>query len=157
MQQDEELLRSSMTFARRPRGRTRTTSHRDAVAFGENTCVEHCGSVRSCGIHQESFPGVSRRCEEWLQQERELWEAILWVPDLQCTWQVLLQCAGPRCHHLLRTLAPESSQDFAVRHDDGMFKSMRPSCMASQGGPNVAGRIGAPGGKRPQELSALLG
>ena len=56
----------------------------------------------------------------WLQQERELWEAIPCVPDLQCAWQVLLQCAG----HLLGTLAPESSQDYAVRHDDGMFETM---------------------------------
>ena len=23
--------------------------------------------------------------------------------DLQCAWQLMLQCAGPRCHHVLRT------------------------------------------------------
>ena len=26
------------------------------------------------------------------------WEAVTWVPDLQSAWQILLQCAGPRCH-----------------------------------------------------------
>ena len=33
-------------------------------------------------------------------------DAIPSVPDLQCAWQLLLQCAGPRCHHLLRTVPP---------------------------------------------------
>ena len=37
--------------------------------------------------------------EERLAEERKLWDAIPSIPDLQCSWQVLLQCAGPRCHH----------------------------------------------------------
>ena len=77
---------------------------------------------------------IQEVCEERLQRERELWEAVPWVPDLQCAWQVLLQCAGPRCHHLLRTLAPESSQDYAVRHDDGMFETMETLLHGLSGG-----------------------
>ena len=79
--------------------------------------------IKILGTPVGSQEFIQEVCEERLQQERELWEAIPWVPDLQCAWQVLLQCAGPRCHHLLRTLAPESSQDYAVRHD-GMFETM---------------------------------
>ena len=30
-----------------------------------------------------------------LEDEGQLWDAIAWVPDLQCSWQILLQCAGP--------------------------------------------------------------
>ena len=48
-----------------------------------------------------------------LGEERRLWEAIGWVPDLQCAWQILLQCAGPRCHHFVRTLPPSESQSYA--------------------------------------------
>ena len=59
-----------------------------------------------------------------LEEESRLWEAIPSVPDLQCAWQILLQCAGPRCHHLLRTLPPSVSASYATGHaygheDDG--------------------------------------
>ena len=39
-------------------------------------------------------------------------------------WQVLLQCAGPRCHHLFRTLLPDQSNAYATRHDEGMREVM---------------------------------
>ena len=29
--------------------------------------------------------------------------ALSWVPHLQCAWQLVVQCASHRCHHLLRT------------------------------------------------------
>ena len=63
-------------------------------------------------------------CEEWLQSEQELWDAIPSVPDLQCAWQVLVQCAGARCHHLLRTLPPDQSHACATRHDEEMREVM---------------------------------
>ena len=31
--------------------------------------------------------------------EEEFWRTIQWVPDLQCAWQLLVQCAGPHCCH----------------------------------------------------------
>ena len=52
-------------------------------------------------------------------------EAVTWVPDLQCGWQILLQCAGPRCHHILRTLPPSESAEYGQRHDDGMWQAMQ--------------------------------
>ena len=55
-----------------------------------------------------------------LEEERRLWEAIPSVPDLQCAWQILLQCAGPRCHQLLRILPPSVSASYATGHDTGM-------------------------------------
>ena len=51
--------------------------------------------------------------EERLAEERKLWDAIPSIPDLQCSWQVLLQCAGPRCHHLLRTVPPRQCAGYA--------------------------------------------
>ena len=44
------------------------------------------------------------------------------VPDLQCAWQILLQSAGPRCNHLLRTLLPSESSRYARAHDRGMWQ-----------------------------------
>ena len=49
----------------------------------------------------------------YISKEQHLWRAIAWVPDLQCAWQILLQCAGPRCHHCLRTLPPSQSDWYA--------------------------------------------
>ena len=46
------------------------------------------------------------------------------VPDLQSAWQILLQCAGPRCHHFLRTVPPDQSARYAVGHDLGMRRAM---------------------------------
>ena len=60
-----------------------------------------------------------------LEDEAKLWDAISWVPDLQSSWQILLQCAGPRCHHPLRTLPPSQSAHYAAEHDEGMQRTMR--------------------------------
>ena len=60
-----------------------------------------------------------------LEDEAKLWDAISWVPDLQSSWQILLQCASPRCHHLLRTLLPPQFAHYAAEHDEGMQKMMR--------------------------------
>ena len=46
------------------------------------------------------------------------------VHDLQCGWQLLLQCAGPRCHHFLRTVPPSQSRKYAEGHDQGVWEVM---------------------------------
>ena len=50
--------------------------------------------------------------------------AVAWVPDLRCSWQFLLQCVGPRYHHLMRTLPPSQSAECARCHDDGTMRVM---------------------------------
>ena len=44
-------------------------------------------------------------CAERLEEEEKLWHAIHWIPDLQCAWQVLVQCAGHK--------VPSSAKDNA--------------------------------------------
>ena len=68
-------------------------------------------------VGSEAF--VSAFIERRLVDEQKLWDAIPSVPDLQCAWQVLLQCAGPRSHHLLRTVPPSQSGQYA-----GMRRTM---------------------------------
>ena len=53
-------------------------------------------------------------------EEQRLWNAVPTVRDLQAAWQILLQCAGPRCHHVLRTLPKSQSEVCARGHDLGM-------------------------------------
>ena len=34
---------------------------------------------------------------ERLAEEQKLWDVVPFIPELQCSWQVRLQGAGPRC------------------------------------------------------------
>ena len=72
-----------------------------------NQVIRHVASWgKNIGDTNGSSDFVESVTEERLEKEQELWRAIPSVPDLQCAWQLLLQCAGPRCHHFLRTVPP---------------------------------------------------
>ena len=60
-----------------------------------------------------------------IEEERRLWEAIPYVSDLQCGWQILLQSANPRANHTLRTVPPSFSREYAVAHDEGLWGTGR--------------------------------
>ena len=81
--------------------------------------VKILGSPVGCEEFVSSF--IERR----LADEQKLWDAIPSVLDLQCAWQVLLQCAGPRCHHLLRTVPPSLSEVYAQGHDNSQIEMAR--------------------------------
>ena len=80
--------------------------------------------IKILGTPVGSWHFVRQKVTERVDEERRLWEAIPHVPDLQCAWQILLQCAGPRCHHMLRTLPPTQSREYAEEHDAGMQRTM---------------------------------
>ena len=82
-----------------------------------------CG-IKILGTPVGSPEFVARLAQERLDEEEKLWNAIPLVPDLQCAWQILVQCAGPRCHHFLRTMPPSQSAEYARGHDDGMMSTM---------------------------------
>ena len=67
----------------------------------------------TCGI-----PGVRGRGHQQAIEGRAQVGCNPISPDLQATWQILIQCAGPRCHHIFRTLPPSQSAEYAQRHDD---------------------------------------
>ena len=80
--------------------------------------------VKVLGTPVGSRAFVDEVINKRLREEQKLWEAIPWVPDLQAGWQILIQCAGPRCHHIIRTLPPSQSADYAQGHDEGMKRTM---------------------------------
>ena len=82
-------------------------------------------SIKVLGTPEGSAAFVQEAVNKRLRLEAQLWNVIPSVPDLQAAWQILLQCAGPRCHHILRTLPPSQSEDYARSHDDGMERVMR--------------------------------
>ena len=57
--------------------------------------VWNAEGIKISGIFVGSDAFVQAVSEDRLEEERRLWEAIPWVPDVQCGWQILLQCAGP--------------------------------------------------------------
>ena len=81
--------------------------------------------IKVLGIPVGSAAFVQETVSKRLRLEAQLWDAIPSVPDLQAAWQILLQCAGPRCHHILRTLPPSQSEVYARSHDEGMERVMR--------------------------------
>ena len=87
--------------------------------------VWHGEGIKVLGTSVGSDVFVQSHTNERLEEENRLWEAIGWVPDAQCTWQILVQRAGPRCHHLLRTMSPSQSALYSAGHDAGMRKAMR--------------------------------
>ena len=58
---------------------------------------------------------VEEVVDKRLAEKQRLWDAIPTVPDLQAEWQILLQCAGPRCHHIVRTLPPSCTPEDPIR------------------------------------------
>ena len=58
-----------------------------------------------------------------IDDEQRLWDAIPRVPELQCGWQLLLQSASPRANHMIRTLPPEFSREYAAAHDAGIWRT----------------------------------
>ena len=80
--------------------------------------------VKILGTPVGSIDYVQRMMEQRIQEEQKLWTAISWVPDLQCAWQILVQCASPRCYHSLRTLPPSQSAEYARQHDVGVMTTM---------------------------------
>ena len=66
---------------------------------------------------------IQEASQERLAVEADFWRKIPWVPDLRA-WQLLVQCAGPRCHHFLRTVPPSLAREYAAGHDQGMEQVM---------------------------------
>ena len=48
-----------------------------------------------------------------LCEMKRLREHLFAFLDDACAWQVLVQCAGPKCHHLLRTMPPHRSLTYS--------------------------------------------
>ena len=100
--------------------------------------------VKVLGTPLGSDAFVRQQVHERIVDEQRLWDAIPQVPDLQCAWQLLLQCAGPRANHFLRTLPPSQSAEYARAHDQGMWTA----CQALLGG--------LPGDEASVEMARLI-
>ena len=94
----------------------------DVVELGDEVWNATGIKILGTPVGTQEFAQVA--CAARLEEEDKLWEAVKWIPDLQCAWQVLVQCAGPRCHHLLRTLPPSHAVAYAQGHDEGMQRAM---------------------------------
>ena len=71
--------------------------------------------VKILGTPLGSQRFIQEVADKRLAEEQRLWDAIPTVPE----------CAGPRCHHMLRTLPPSQSEVYARGHDSGMERVMR--------------------------------
>ena len=98
--------------------------------------------------------------EERLTEERRLWDALAWVPDLQSAWQILLQCAGPRCHHFLRIVPPDQSAHVQALRDRRNLRMSSRHCQwwfgsAVSKADGTRSFLGFLGGRTPHALRSL--
>ena len=110
--------------------------------------------VRILGTPVGSDSYVEVATDERINEEARLWAALAWVPDLQCAWQILLQCAGPRCHHFLRTVPPHQSAKYADNHDKGMMEATQ-TVLGSIPGSEVCKEEGRQLATLPMRLGGL--
>ena len=84
--------------------------------------VWNAEGIKVLGTPVGSPQFVQHTVDTRLEEEKKLWEAISWVPDLQSAWQILLQCAGPVATMFSERCPPSQSTHYAAEHDEGMLK-----------------------------------
>ena len=83
------------------------------------------------------------------QQEEQIFLDMLPdLPDLQCAWALLLNCAVPRCNHFIRSLPPSVARGYADGHDHTIQ-----TCFQALLG--LAGELDGPEAARISQLSSL--
>ena len=125
-----ELLAAALFEAagiRLNEGKTRTWNRAglrppDMESLGEEVWCP--AGVQALGTPVGTDDFVEALVAERLLDEQRLWQAIPEVPDLQCAWQLLVQCVGPRANHFLRTVPPSQSASYARRHDEGLWRAV---------------------------------
>ena len=58
-----------------------------------------------------------------MSKEQRLLDEIAKIHDAQTPWVMLSQSAVPRANHILRTLPPSQSADYAGRHDAATWQT----------------------------------
>ena len=67
---------------------------------------------------------VRRQLEIVSQEHQTLLSRIPHVQDTQCAWLLLVHCASARANYLLRVMHPEAVEEFARRHDAGLWQCL---------------------------------
>ena len=125
---------------------------RDVDDLGPDVWCKDGVKILGTLVGSDSYVEVAT--DERINEEARLWAALAWVPDLQCAWQILLQCAGPRCHHFLHTVLPHQSAKYADNHDKGMMEAMQ-TVLGSIPGSEVCKEEGRQLATLPMRLGGL--
>ena len=75
------------------------------------------------GIPLGSEAFVAAFGSERLREEEKLLEELPKLGDLQCAWVLLSQSTTLRANHTVRILPPTNSQQYAVQHDEALWKT----------------------------------
>ena len=67
---------------------------------------------------------IAARAAARLQEEAGLLTELPELPDLQAAWLLLTFCAAPRAQHLLRTVPPSLSRQYANDHDEAIWQTL---------------------------------
>ena len=82
--------------------------------------------------------------QKWLadkeQSHAQFLSRIPAVQDAQSAWLLLLMCAGPRAHHILRNLPPSEVSQFCQNHDNRLRECL-PNILAVEVPDGVASEV----------------
>ena len=71
-----------------------------------------------------------------LEEEELLLRQLPKLPDLQCSWLLLLLCASPRANHALRTVPPQEILAYARAHDQAVWQTLK-QCLGGAAEPEA--------------------
>ena len=74
-------------------------------------------------IAHEAF--VEHFLENKSTEQQILFQRIPWVNDPQAAYLLLLMCGATRANFWLRTLRPEYTESYAIRHDENVWSCLR--------------------------------
>ena len=127
----------------------------------QQNLVQGCGRIRDpnqeAGIkvlgalvgHRDF---MRKHLENVLEQHEVLLQAIPGVPDLQSAWLFLLHCASARANYHLRVVRPEMVLEFALAHDENMWRGL---CRILEVPANACSRIARDVSSLPLSLGGL--
>ena len=93
----------------------------DLEDLGDEVCSTAGIKVLGSPVGGREF--CAQVLDQRFAEERRLYETWHAVKDMQCAWQLVVQCAVPRANHTLRTVPPSHSAEYAAKHDTELWQA----------------------------------
>ena len=81
--------------------------------------------LKVLGVHTGHEAFVEHFLENKSTEQQVLFQRIPWVNDPQAAYLLLLMCGATRANFWLRTLRPEDTESYAIRHDENVWSCLR--------------------------------
>ena len=101
-----------------------TEPNADRVWVGDRALPAHKQGVVVLGSPVGTLEFAEAHGRKKLEEEVRLLDLLSELPDLQCAWTLLLQCAAPRANYHLRCQPPKQVELYATAHDVAVWHTL---------------------------------